>query len=229
MIRTTPTDALAQMRAANPVSAEELRDAISKADLERAMSRVIATADSPTQPIPAGDRVAVERGAGGSNGLAGIFSRHRSASLGLGLALVGAMAILFVLGGGSVKHGGRPTYAAAAVKVAEANPRLLVTAPGWSIIHANSFEAEYGGLTYKEAGHPAFGPEAMSLIMNWAPASLYRTILRESRSKATVMKSTVLGRETTTFHYRGSPAYITILPPHNSVFVSLSASLPKGA
>jgi hypothetical protein len=229
MIRNSRTDALAHMRTANPVDDEELREAISKADLERAMSRAIATGDSPTQPIPAGDRAAVERGAGGSNSLAGIFSRHRSASLGLGLALVGAMAILFVLGGGSVKHGGRPTYAAAAVKVAEANPRLLVTAPGWSIIHANSFETEFGGLTYKEAGHPAFGPEGLSLTMNWAPASLYRTILRESRAKATVMKSTVLGRQTTTFHYRGSPAYITILPPHNSVFVSLSASLPKGA
>ena len=229
MIRTIQTDALARMRAANPVSAEELREAIGETDLARVMRRAMAAGDSPARPIPAGDRVAVERGAGGEHGLGGMFLRHRSASLGLGFALVAAMAILFILGGSSVNHGGRPTYAAAAVKVAEANPRLLITTPGWSIIHANSFEAEYGGLTYKEAGHPAFGPEGLSLTMNWAPASLYRTILRESRSKATVMKSTVLGRQTTTFHYRGSPAYITILPPHNSVFVSLSASLPKGA
>ncbi len=229
MIRTTPTDALARMRAANPVSAEELSKAIGEADLERAIRRAIAAGDSPAQPIPAGDRVAVERGAGGDHGLSGIFSRHRSASLGFGLACVAVIAVLVVLGGGSVKDGGHPTYAAAAVKVAEANPRLLVTAPGWSIIHASSFETEFGGLTYKEAGHPAFGPDGLSLAMNWAPASLYRTILRESRPRATVMKSTVLGRQTTTFHYRGSPAYITILPPHNSVFVSLSASLPKGA
>jgi hypothetical protein len=229
MIRTIPTDALARMRAANPVSAEELGKAIGEADLARAMRRAIAAGDSTGQPVPAGDRVAVERGAGSRHGLAGIFSRHRSASLGFGLACVAVITILFVLSGGSVKHGGRPTYAAAAVKVAEANPRLLVTAPGWSVIHANSFQAEYGGLTYKKAGHPAFGPAGLSLTMNWAPAALYRTILRESRLKAIVTKSTVLGRKTTTFHYRGSPAYITILPPHNGVFVSLSATLPKGA
>jgi hypothetical protein len=226
MIRNSRTDALARMRAANPVSAGEIRETTHEVELARAMRRAIAVGDSPAQPIPAGDRVAVERGAGRDHGLAGIFSRHRSASLGLGLALVAAMAILFVLGGGSVKDGGRPTYAAAAVKVAEANPRLLVTAPGWSIIHANSFEAEYGGLTYKEAGHPAFGPEGLSLTMGWAPAALYRSTLRGYRSKATVTKSTVLRRQATTFHYRGRPAYITVLPPQGNVFVTLA--LPAG-
>lgn len=222
MIRTTPTDALARMRAANPVSAEELSKAIGEADLARSMRRAIAAGDSPGQPIPVGDRVAVERGAGGDHGLAGIFSRHRSASLGFGLACVAVIAGLIVLGGGSVKDGGHPTYAAAAVKVAEANPRLLVTAPGWSIIHANSFEAEYGGLTYKEAGHPASGTDGSGLVMNWAPATLYRSTLRESRPKATVTKSTVLGRQATTFHHSGSPAYVTVLPPQGNVFVTLA-------
>jgi hypothetical protein len=222
MIRNSRTDAIAHMRAANPVSDKELSEAIGEADLARAMRRAIAAGNSPAQPIPTGDRVTVERGAGGGRGLVGIFSRHRSASLGLGLALVGAMAILFVLGGGSVKHGGYPTYAAAAVKVAEANPRLLVTAPGWSIIHANSFGAEYGGLTYKETGHPAFGPQGLSLTMYWAPAALYRRALRESRLKATVTKSTVLGRQAATFRYSGSPAYVTVLPPEGNVFVTLA-------
>ncbi len=222
MIRNSRTDALAQMRAANPVSAGELRKTIGEVELARAMQRAIAAGDSPAQPVPAADRVAVERGAGGEHGLAGIFSRHRSASLGLGFALVAAMAILFVLGGGSVGDGGRPPYAAAAVKVAEANPRLLVTAPGWSIIHANSFEAEYGGLTYKEAGHPAFGPEGLSLTMSWAPAALYRSTLRGYRPKARVAKSIVLGRQATTFQYGGRPAYVTVLPPQGNVFVTLA-------
>ncbi len=222
MIRNSRTDALAHMRAANPASAGELSKTIGEVELARAMRRAIAVGDSPARPIPAGDRVAVERGAGGRHGLVGIFSRHRSASLGLGFALVAAMAILFVLGGGSVKHGGHPTYAAAAVKVAEANPRLLITAPGWSIIHANSFEAEYGGLTYKEAGHPASGTDASGLVMSWAPATLYRSTLGEHRRKATVTKSTVLGRQATTFHYRGSPAYVTVLPPQGNVFVTLA-------
>ena len=224
MIRNSRTAALARMRAANPVSAEELREKIGEAELAHAMRRAIAAGESPARPIPAGDRVAIERGASGSPSPAGIFSRHRSASIGLGLACVAVIAVLVVLGGSvdSVKDGGHPTYAAAAVKVAEANPRLLITAPGWSIIHANSFEAEYGGLTYRDAGHPAFGPEGLSLTMNWAPASLYRTALRGYRPKATVTKSTVLGRQATTFHYGGRPAYITILPPQGNVFVTLA-------
>jgi hypothetical protein len=163
MIRNARTDALARMRAANPVSAEELRETIGEAELACAMRRAIAAGDAPARPIPAGDRLAMEPGAGGGLGLARTFSRHRSASLGFGLACIAVIAVLVVLVAGgsvdSVKDGGRPSYAAAAVKVAEANPRLLVTAPGWSIIHANSFEAEYGGLTYKDAGYPAFGGE----------------------------------------------------------------------
>jgi hypothetical protein len=225
MIRNSRTDALARMRAANPFSAEELRKTIGEADLARAMRRAIAAGDSPVRPIPAGDLAAMERGAD----RVGFFRGHRVVSIGLGLALVAAVAILIVLGGGSVdsvKDGGRPTYAAAAVKVAEVNPRLLVTAPGWSIIHANSFEAEYGGLTYHDAGHPAFGPEALRLTLNWAPASLYRSTLRGYRPKATVTNSTVLGRQATTFHYRGRPAYITVLPPQGNVFVTLA--LPAG-
>jgi hypothetical protein len=116
------------------------------------MRRAIARGEAPTRPIPLGDRVAIERGAGGAPRRGGIFSRHRVASLGFGLACVAVIAVLVVLGGGpigSVKEGGQPTYAAAAVKVAEANPRLLVTVPGWAIIHAN-ITADDGGLTYKE-------------------------------------------------------------------------------
>jgi hypothetical protein len=225
MTRSRADDALATMRAANPFSAAELRAAIDEAELTRAMRRAIAAGDLPVRPIPAGDRIAMERGAGGGPGLAGIFSRHRAASIGLGLACVAAIAVLIVLGGGSigsVKNGGRPTYAAAAVKVAEANPRLLVTAPGWSIIHANSFEAEYGGLTYRDAGHPAFGPDGLRLTMSWAPASLYRSTLRGYKAQATVTKSTLLGRQATTFHYRGRPAYVTVLPPQGNVFVTLA-------
>lgn len=225
MNRSSRTDALARMRAVNPVSAEELGKTIGEAELAGAMRRAIAAGDAPTRLIPAGDRVAMGRGAGGGPGLAGIFSRHRAASVGCGLACVAAIAMLVVLGGGgsvdSVKDGGRPPFAAAAVKVAEANPRLLVTAPGWSIVHAN-FGVDDGGLTYRHTGHPVTGPEASGLVMSWAPAALYRSALREYRRKATVKTSTVLGQRATTFHYAGRPAYITVLPPQGRVFVMLS-------
>jgi hypothetical protein len=221
MTRSNRTDALARMRAVNPVSAEELREATGEAELLGAMRRAIALGEAPTRPIPVGDRVAIERGVGGAPRRGGIFSRHRVASLGFGLVCVAVIAVLVVLGGGSVgtvKEGGRPTYAAAAVKVAEANPRLLVTAPGWSIIHAN-ITADDGGLTYKDAGHPYPGPYAV--VMNWAPAGLYSEALRGLRRNATATHSTVLGRQVTTFHERGG-AYDTVFPPQGDVFITLS-------
>jgi hypothetical protein len=221
MTSSSRTDPLARMRALNPVSADELREATGESELLGAMRRAIAVGEAPTRPIPAGDRVAIEHGAGRALRRAGIFSRRRIASLGFGLACVAVLAVLVVLGGGSVdtvKEGGRPTYAAAAVKVAEANPRLLITAPGWSIVHANIM-AEDGGLTYKDAGHPYPGPYAV--VMNWAPAGLYRNALSGLRRNATATRSTVLGRQVTTFHERGG-AYDTVFPPQGDVFVTIS-------
>ncbi len=217
MIRSSREDnALAEMRAANPFSVEELRQTIDEADLARAMQRAIAIGDSPERPVPVGER-AIERALGGR---VGFFSKHRAATTGLGLAVIAAVAVLIVLGGGtvdSVKDGGRPTYAAAAVKVAKANPRLLVTAPGWSIVHAN-FQVEDGGLTYRHIGHPA----PSGLVMYWAPAALYQGTLRDSRRSATATTSIVLGRRATTFHEPGRPAYTTVLPPQGKVFVTLA-------
>jgi len=233
MIRSNRNDeALGRMRAANPASAKELRKTIGEADLARAMRRAIAAGDSPMCPIPAGDRVAMERSAGGGPGLAGVFSRHRSISIGFGLVCVAAIAVLVVLGGGSVgsvKDGGRPTFAAAAVKVAEANPRLLVTAPGWSIVHANSFEVDSGGLTYRYRSHAAYGPHAKRLTLSWHPVRLYRLVLRERQRSGTAKASTVLGRRATTFRKRGSSDSVTILSPQGEVFVEISASRTDNA
>jgi hypothetical protein len=224
------TDALALMRAANPASAEELREATDEARLQGAMQRAIAAGEAPTRPIPAGDRAAIERGAGGPRRRVGILSRHRVASLGFGLACAAVIAVLVVLGGGpvaTVKEGGRPTYAAAAVKVAEANPRLLVTAPGWAIVHAHSFEVDSGILEYRYRNTPAYGIDANSLHLSWYPASLYRSMLRELGQGRSRRSTTVLGRPATTFHdhRRGGSDYFTVLAPQGKVFVELSARL----
>jgi hypothetical protein len=227
MTRTSPDDAMALMRAADPVSVAELRATIDKSHLARAMRRAIAAGESPERPIPVGDRAAIDRGAGGGAaiGRGGILRRHRVASVGFGLVCAAVIALLVVIGGGSVdsvKDGGRPTYAAAAVKVAEANPRLLITAPGWSIVHADAFATESGGLTYKKAGHPVLGPNAVSAGMNWEPASYYRDAVRGYRRDGTAMKVTVAGRQGSAFLINGGAAYLVVLPPQGSVFVTLS-------
>ena len=65
MIRRSRTDAMVRMRTANPFDAGELAAAIDEAELGRAMRRAIAAGEAPERPIPVGDRIALERGAGG--------------------------------------------------------------------------------------------------------------------------------------------------------------------
>jgi hypothetical protein len=229
-------DALARMRAANPFSATQLRETITDAELSLAMQRAIAVGESPSQPIPAGDRVASEHAVRARSARGGVFSRHRGASLGLslgGLACVAVVAALILLSGGSVnsvRDGAHPTFAAAAVKVAEANPRLLVTAPGWSIAHARSFEVDRGELIYKESEHRLYGPGGRQLNLTWYPARFYRDRLREDGHAcchvSRPVTSTLLGQRATTFAYAGQhPNYATILSPQGNVFIEVNGSL----
>lgn len=230
-------DVLATMRAANPSSATELRGAITEADLSRAMQRAIAAGGSPSQPIPAGDRVACEHAARAVPARSGVFSRHSGASLGLGLsglACVAVIAALILLSGGSVdavRDGAHPTFAAAAVEVAEANPRLVVTAPGWSIVHARSFEVDRGELIHKDDEHPLYGPGGRQLNLTWYPAGYYREMLHDhGRVKtraglSTPVTSILLDQKATTFAYAGQhPNYATILSPQGNVFIEVNGS-----
>ncbi|MDX6601698.1 MAG: hypothetical protein QOF13_900 [Solirubrobacterales bacterium] len=231
--RSRNDDALATMRAANPSSATELRKATTDAELSLAMQGAIAVGESPSRPIPAGDRVAWEHAVGTRAAHRGVFSRHRGASLSLGgLACVAVIAALILLSGGSVnsvRDGAHPTFAAAAVKVAEANPRLLVTAPGWSIVHARSFEVDRGELIYKHDEHPLYGPGGRQLNLTWHPARFYRDRLRENDHAcchvSTPVTSTLLGQRATTFAYAGQhPNYATILSPQGNVFIEVNGS-----
>jgi hypothetical protein len=227
-------DVLARMRAANPFSATELRKATTDAELSRAMQRAIAVGESPPRPIPIGDRVAREHTVRIRSARRGVFSRHRGASLGLGgLACVAVVAALILLSGGSVKDGGHPAFAAAAVEVAEANPRLLVTAPGWSIVHARSFEVDSGELIYSDGEHRPFGPGQRRLELTWHPAPYYHGMLRNrghvstrAGHVTTPVTSTLLGQRATTFHYAGQrPNYATILSPEGNVFIEVHGTL----
>jgi hypothetical protein len=228
-------DVLARMRAANPFSATELGKAITEAELSLAMRRAVAAGESPAQPIPAGDRVAYEHAVRTRSTRGGVLARHRGASLGLGLGglvCVAVVAALIVLSGGSVnsvRDGAHPTFAAAAVRVAEANPRLLVTAPGWSLVHARSFEVDRGELIYKNDEHPLYGPGGRQLNLTWHPARFYRDRLRENGRAcchvSTPVTSTLLDQGATTFAYPGQhPNYATILSPQGNVFIEVNGS-----
>jgi hypothetical protein len=151
--RRQKTDPLAAMAARNPVSAVALAAEIGKPEMEAAQARALKLGRIPSGPVPPGDRFAIEPA--GSRGV--IFG------LAFGVAAVFVCAALLLFGsslGGT--GGGRPEFAAAAIRVAEANPRLLVTAPGWKIVRANEFEPDAGELIFSNGENHVRGVPARS-------------------------------------------------------------------
>jgi hypothetical protein len=200
------TDPLAAMAAANPVPTAEVAAGLTAAELERALARAVALGRSPSQPVPVGDRVAMETGT---------RTRHRRAAL--GLAAVAVLAALLVASGWLRSSGdGHPEFAAAAVRVAEANPRLLVTSPGWKIVRADEFETDSGELTFSDDSH--------RFEVHWYPAKYYGQYLRDRATVSTPDHGTLLGQTATTVEY--SPEeYATMLAPQGSVFVEVRGRL----
>ena len=217
--RTRSEDALERMRRANPASGPELREALTEPELERALARAVAAGELPTQPVPAGDRVAREYPAASEPARTGILPRPGRAALGLsaGLASVAVLAALVLFAGGSVGGGSQPAFAAAAIEVAEANPRLLVTAPGWKVIRADEFEADAGELSFSDGAH--------ELQVTWYPAREYGSYLRDRAQVSTPVKATLLGHSATTVHYEDGADFATMLSPQGAVFVEIRGKL----
>lgn len=153
----------------------------------------------------------------GGNGLepAGRRRLLRPAALAAGVSVVIAAVLLIVgaFGGG----GTHPTYAAAAIEVAEANPRLLVTAPGWKVIDAGEFEADNGETT--------FGDGRRTFELHWYPARLYHSYLRDRSQVSPPQHSRLLGRTATTVEYGDHGEYATMIAPIGTVFVEVRGRL----
>jgi len=197
------------MREANPIDAAALRAELGEEEIGRAMATAIDAAAAPRDPVPAGDAFATGREPRARR------HRLRPAALAVGLALVIA-AVLLVVGAFS-GGGAHPTYAAAAVEVAEANPRLLVTAPGWKVTDAGEFEPDTGETT--------FGDGRRTLSLNWYPARLYRSYLRDRSHVSPPRHSRLLGRTATTVEYGRHGEYATMIAPIGAVFVEVRGRL----
>ncbi len=196
-------DPLAAMAASNPASATELTAAIGEEDLERALQRAVALGGAASQPVPAG-RIAAGR-------------RRTTLGLGIGFAAIAAIAALLIVGGWLGGPGGsRPEFAAAAIRVAEANPRLLVTAPGWKIVRADEFEPDSGELTFSDGGH--------RFDVRWYPARLYGQYLRDRANVSAPEHGALLGQRATTVDY-GRDEYATMLSPQGRVFIEVRGRL----
>ncbi len=216
-----PIDILTRLRAADPVDLAELERTVAplRARIKR---RAIERGSLPGEPIPAGDRVAVEAGASRAGG--GLPGRRRWPALGLAsLACAAVLAAVVVFSGGSIDpvgQGAHPGFAEAAVKVAEANPRLLVTAPGWKVVEARSFKATDGQLYFADGKKRVY--------LDWMPAAYYQEAAKSRPGVGQVSTSTIAGRKATTIHAEhvgASGSYFqTIFPPEGGVFVSLQGA-----
>lgn len=213
-------ETLRQMRAANPVSAPELRRDIADEELDRAMRRAIEAEAGAPRSMVAGTRAANRFLAKPSR--RSFFATHRGPTLGFsaGLASVGIIAAWFLFAGGLVGGGSQSAFAAAAIKVAEANPRLLVSAPGWSVSEADEFEANEGEIRFSDGSH--------ELRITWYPARLYRSYRSDRADVGAVVTSTLLGHRATTVHYGGDD-YATMLSPQGPVFVEVRGAVGSHA
>jgi hypothetical protein len=194
-------DPLAAMAAANPASTPELAAGIGELELERALARAVALGRARSRPARSARR-AVGR---------------RWARIGLSLTAAAVTAALLVAGGWLGNPGtGRPAFAAAAIRVAEANPRLLVTAPGWKVVRADEFEPDSGELTFSDGSH--------RFEVHWYPARLYEQYLHDRALVSTPEQGTLLGQRATTIDY-GREDYATMLSPQGRVFIEVRGRL----
>jgi hypothetical protein len=217
-------DLLGRLRLADPVNLGDLERAVAPLR-DRVKARAIAQGSTPSEPIPAGDRVALETGSRVERGR----FRGRRRWLPLGFAsLTGAaiLAVVLIFSGSSLDSGpgANPGFADAAVKVAEANPRLLITAPGWRIVEARSFKPQRGQLELGDGTHKAH--------LSWGPAVDRRPSLYNSGSRqvAGTWNETIAGRKAIVFHLNAGPTgsyFTTIFPAEGGVFVSLGGEFAK--
>lgn len=213
---------LNQLRAANPVSVARIRATSSAEERARARERAIRLADELPESGNrhaglAGQATILDR-LGFGPGRAGGWpsaTRTGAAFLGLAVATVAILVGIGSIGGGS---GDQPTFAAAAIRVAQANPRLLVTEPGWSVTSADEFKPESGQMTFADGTH--------ELELDWYPARWYHSYYRDrSEVDNTPTMLTLLGQRARMVQYGSRPDFATMLPPQGKVFVEIRGDL----
>jgi hypothetical protein len=129
-----------------------------------------------------------------------------------------AAASVLVVGGTSLLHSnGTSAYAAEAVKVAEANERLLITLPGWKVIRADEFTVTQGEMTFSDGQH--------ELGVFWRDTKDYQSYLNDRADQTKQVSTKVRGRNAITFIHEGSSDLTTIVEPLGANFLEIRADL----
>lgn len=231
------SDSLESLRQRNPVDADELRRETTAQEIDEARARARALAESAEAPGPTPRR-----------------RRWAPAALAVGGACaIAAVVVLAVSGGKESAPTATPDlsdkYALAAVRAAEASPRILIGAEGWEVTDAVQREVDEGEITFSD-GH------GQRIRVNWDPAAefpQYSTDNPENdqwysqdnpvcngegcRSFTRSSHPTVLGREGDLFEFmtvepeRGARVSSDLtLAPQDGTYLYISATnLPPGA
>ena len=115
---------------------------------------------------------------------------------GLGLAGAAALLVVFLGGTGTVAPSPERAWAAPAVRVANAVPRLLLDVPGWTVTRADEFRVDDGEMS--------FGDGEFTVDLRWIPASMYRDRVDDrAASSDRLADATVAGERAVVFRYEG--------------------------
>jgi hypothetical protein len=122
------------------------------------------------------------------------------------------------------------TFAAAAVRVARANPRVLVTAPGWTVRSVEGFDPEAGEIVFQLgpdqwrdeafAGGSSHLNDAPRLEVTWYPRAQYESHRADRAREPHLQHVTLFGRRAQMISYSATN-HAVMLPPQGSVFLEL--------
>jgi hypothetical protein len=139
---------------------------------------------------------------------------HRAAMAAIAIA---AASVLVVGGASLLRNSGSSAYAAEAVRVAEANERLLVTLPGWKVIRADEFTVTKGEMTFSDGVH--------ELGLFWYDTKDYQYYLDDRADQTKQVPAIVRGRKAVTFVHEGSTDLTTIVEPLGANFLEIRGDL----
>ncbi len=135
--------------------------------------------------------------------------------VGAALAAVAAAAIvLFGLDEPRREVAGTPAYAAEWIRIAENNPRLLVTAPGWEVTRADELR--------HDEGETEFANGSANLAVHWYPIESYHFFFNDRAHDTDQSQIQLLGRTATLFD-TGYGSYSVMFRPGGDTFVEITS------
>lgn len=138
-----------------------------------------------------------------------------------GAALAGAAVAAVLIFSGNEPGGDDSAgvaYAAEWIRIAEENPRLLVTASGWEVTRADESRPDYGEMTFSRG--------TADLDLHWYPIDSYRGFFGDRAHEADETEIELLGRTATLFEddYNN---YSVMLRPGGDTFVEIRSDYDR--